>query len=363
MAIATPAAKPLKSNDRTAVVTRLGAKRTMIRILRIAKPIALRPASGDFIHRDIERGKWVMADGRIETENRATICRITCGWKKSALPLDAVRRYWRDVHSPAIARRPGIWEYRHFQFDAVRPVLAIAGVEQSCPEGEQLMWLSDVRYADDQALAIFAAEPGELVRGQLLSDIDLIVDQSTTYKAVDDMARTLVDDSSLIPPQGPPQAPAFSLFFRARGEEAPFRAAIAALAERWAKVAGVVRLRVSMLEAPDTAAERAAGYPIKTHPPERQYQAWIDLAVRDEAVLAALPTDGLAEQVAAIHAYPVAANYTSNYAGRPTFVGLRGYPAWDALTAIGGYNQAQPAIMEWMFGPVAEGITLEPVER
>lgn len=305
-----------------------------------------------------------MPDDRVATENGARICRITCGWKKSHLPLDAVRRYWRDVHSPAIARRPGIWEYRHYQFDAVRPLFAaISGVEQDCPVGEQLMWLSDVRYADDAALATFAADPDAVVRGQLLGDIDLIVDQSTTYKAVDDMARTLIDESVLVPPQGSPPAPAFGLFFRSRGSEADFRSAMAFVADRWAAVPGVLRLRISMLEAPDVAAERAAGYPIKTHPPERQYQAWIDLALADGGVTARLPLDGVAEHVRAIHAYPIAANYTSNYAGKPTFVGLRGFPAWDALTTINGYNQAKPEILGWMYGAVAAGVTLEPVSR
>ena len=302
-----------------------------------------------------------MPEAAIETENQAQICRITCGWKKPELPLDAVRRYWRDVHSPAIARRPGIWEYRHYQFDSVRALLpAIDGVDQSCPADAQLMWLSDVRYADDAALALFSGDPDPLVRGQLLGDIDLIVDQSTTYKAVDDRAVTLVDRSALIPPQGAPSAPAYGVFFRARADGATFDAAMRVLALRWAQTEGVLRVRLSLLEAPDTAAERAAGYPIKTHPPERQYQAWIDLALAGDVTL---PTDGIAEAVHAVHAYPIAANYTSNYAGKPTLVGLRGFPAWDALTAIGGYNQAQEPIMRWMYGDVAEGVTLEPVAR
>lgn len=303
-----------------------------------------------------------MLESHVASENGAQICRITCGWKKDELPLDAVRRYWRDVRSPAIARRPGIWEYRHYQYDAVRTLFpALGDVEQACPADEQLMWLSDVRYADDAALATFAADPGEQIRGQLLGDIDLIVAQSTTYKAVGDMARTLVDRSAVIPPQGPPPQPAFGLFFRGRSPEAEFRAAIAALAERWAQTPGVVRLRASMLEAPDVAAERAAGYPIKTHPPERQYQAWFDLTLEDEASAGTLPLDGIAAHVHTLHAYPVAANYTSNCAGKPTFVGLRGYPAYAALTSIGGYNQAQPQILEWMYGPVAAGVTLERI--
>lgn len=303
-----------------------------------------------------------MSDGAVATENQAKICRITCGWKKPELPLDVVRRYWRDVHSPAIARRPGIWEYRHFQYDAVRPLFApIDGISQECPAGEQLMWLSDVRYADDNALAIFSADPDPEVRGQLLGDIDLIVDQSTTYKALGEQARTLVDHSPLIPPQGKPSGAAFGMFFRTTGDGA--EAFIRDVAAGWATIPGVQRVRLSILEAPDVAAERAAGYPIKTHPPESQYQAWIDLILDSEAVAATLPLDDLVAHVHAIHAYPVAANYTSNFAGRPTFVGLRGFPAWDALTSIGGYNQAQPQIMEWMFGPKAKGVRLEPVAR
>jgi hypothetical protein len=305
-----------------------------------------------------------MTTSAVETENRARICRITCGWKKPELPLDAVRRYWRDVHSPAIARRPGIWEYRHFQFDPVRPLFgALDDVSQSCPDGEQLMWLSDVRYADEGALATFAASPDGEVRSNMLGDIDLIVDQSTTYKAVGDMARTLVDNTQLIPPQGPPPKPAFGLFFRSRSGELEFRAFVRELAERWSQQRGVVRLRLSLFEAPDMEAERASGYPIKTHPPERQYQAWIDIITEDEAIVQGLPLDGVAQHVREVHGYPVIANYTSNHAGRPTFVGLRGFPAWDALTAIGGYNQAAPAIMKWMYGDVAEGVSLERVER
>ena len=303
-----------------------------------------------------------MIESAIATENHAQICRITCGWKKRELPLDVVRRYWRDVHSPAIARRPGIWEYRHFQYDAVQAIFApIGGVSQVCPADEQLMWLSDVRYADEAALALFSADPDPQVRGQLLGDIDLIVDQSTTYKALGDQARTLVDVSPLIPPQGKPSAAAFSLFFRLKGDDA--NAFIRELAAKWATITGVQRLRLSLLEAPDVAAERAAGYPIKTHPSDRQYQAWFDLILDSDAVAEALPLGDLAAHVHAIHAYPVAANYTSNYAGRPTFVGLRGFPAWDALTALGGFNQAQPQIMEWMFGPKAAGVRLEPVAR
>ena len=298
------------------------------------------------------------------TENRAWLGRVTCGWKKPELPLEDVLRYWRDVHSPAIARRPGIWEYRHFQFAPVRSDLFTSdgAVTYDCPVDQQLMWTSDVRYADQASLDAFGADPDPETRGHLLGDIELIVDQSTTYRVVEELGHTFVDRSGTAQPQGVPKAPTFSLFLRARSDEASFQTFLTALSTTWAADPGVVRLRLGLFEAPNMEAERASGYPIKTHPTERQYQAWIDLSVASDADLSRLvDAADLAPHVAVLHAYPVRAVYTSNQGGRPTFVGLRGYPAYAALTAIGGYNQAHPALMNWMYGDKAKGVELEAV--
>jgi hypothetical protein len=298
----------------------------------------------------------------IANENRAWLGRVTCGWKKPDLDLEAVLRYWRDVHSPSIARRPGIWEYRHFQFDPVNAALFApdSGIEIACPADQQLMWTSDVRYVSQAGLDAFGAAPDPETRSHLLGDIELIVDQSTTYRVVEELGRTYVDRSGRAEPQGAPERPTFALFLRHRGDGAAFRALLGEVATRWAADPAVIRLRLSLFEAPDMEAERASGYPIKTHPPERQYQAWIDLTVSDEAALARLvAAAGLGSEVAVLHAYPVRAIYTSNRDGRPTFVGLRGFPAYAALTALGGYNQAHPLILRWMYGAVAEGVELE----
>lgn len=300
----------------------------------------------------------------VDIENQAWLCRITSGWKKPSLPLEDVFCYWRDVHSPAIARRPGIWEYRHFQFDPVRPELFAerVGVRFDCPQEEQLMWTSDVRYFDQAALDAFSAAPDPKTRGHLLDDIDLIVDQSTTYRAVDDMAHTFVDRDAQVAPQGPPKYPTFSLFFRARSGEPDFRSFLKSVASQWSGDPAVRRLRLSLFEAPDMAAEKASGYPIKTHPFERQYQAWIDISVNAVSDITRLvDSTDLSKNVRALHAYPVRAIYTSNQKGKPTFVGLRGYPAYKALTAIGGYNQAHNSILRWMYGDVAEGVELAKV--
>ena len=295
-------------------------------------------------------------------ENRSWLGRVTCGWKKPELPLEDVLRYWRDVHSPAIARRPGIFEYRHFQFSPVisAPFATIEGIDFLCPGGEQLMWTSDVRYADQAGLDMFGADPDPETRAHLLGDIELIVDQSTTYRVPGRLGHTFADRSGTSAPQGGPKVPTYALFFRRSASEAAFRTFLTNLGARWAEDPSIMRLRLSLFETPDMEAERASGYPIKTHPSERQYQAWIDVSVTDEASLVRLMSDsGLAACVTAIHVYPVRAVYTSNRDGKPTFVGLRGYPAYAALTAIGGYNQAHPTILEWMYGAVAKGVSLE----
>lgn len=296
----------------------------------------------------------------VAVENGAAICRVTCGWKKRDLPLDAVLRYWRDVHSPAIARRAGIWEYRHYQFDPVRADAfePLPGIEYGCPAGEQLMWTSDVRYADVAGLEAFGRSPEGEAKSLLLADIELIVERSTTYKVVGEDGRTLRDTTATPMPQGPVRWPTWSLFLRRRAAEPQFRQALRTLAERWAAAPGVRRLRLSLFETPDMEAERKAGYPVKTHPFEQQYQAWIDLVVDDDAVLRRLFTAadaGLAAVISTIHAYPVLAVYTSVYAGVPTLVGLRGYPAWEAIERLDAGNARHPALLRWMYGAIADG--------
>jgi len=201
---------------------------------------------------------------------------------------------------------------------------------------------------------LFGSQPSPAVKAQLLGDIDLIVDQSTTYLALDDKAQTLVDHSGQIAPQGPVARPTVSLFFRQRGEQAAFRVGMRALAQRWAAAPGVQRLRLALFETPDMEAERRAGYPVKTHAPELQYQAWIDLTVDSPAQARHLLEPADAEFVHTVHAYPVPVVYTSVCRGRPTLVGLRGWPAFDAIQGLQAVNQRDPDLLQWMYGGFAD---------
>lgn len=297
----------------------------------------------------------------IEIENKARLARVTCGWKRPALSLDDVRPYWRDTHSPAIARRAGIYEYRHYPLD---PPLAdlfgpLAGIELGCDDAARLMWLSDVRYADQAGLDAFGATPEAAVKANILADIEMIVDKSTTYLVIGENGRTLVDLSGDPAPAGPAMSPTFEVFFRQRGGEAAFREAMRSLAAYWAGMPGVRRVRLSLFEVPDMEAERRAGYPVKTHPVEQQYQAWIDLVLDKTEVAKTLFSTGAGidhgAYISAVHAYPAPAVYTFNYSGRPTLIGLRGYAALAAIRALGAEHQKSTNLLEWMYGPYAEG--------
>jgi len=303
----------------------------------------------------------------VDEENRSSLSRITCGWKKAHLPLESVRRYWRDVHSPAISRRAGLYEYRHAQFDDVCADLfaPTQAIDYRCPAAEQLMWLSDVRYFDDKGLAAFGESPSAAVRAHLLADIDILVDKSTTYRAVGRNAWTYKDATGEPAPAGPPVSPTYAVFFRQRAadsaaaahDEPAFRECVRSLAAQWNDLPGVQRLRLSVFDVPDMEAERKAGYPIKTHPLEQQYQALIDLVLEEGAdahiLISAADAGRLSAQIKAVHAYPVVSLYTFVRGGRPTLIGLRGYPAYQAIQEFDATGQKQSALLEWMYGAVA----------
>jgi hypothetical protein len=294
-----------------------------------------------------------------EIENQAGIARITCGWKRPELDLEVVRKYWRDVHSPAIARRAGIYEYRHNQFEAVDSSLfkPIKGVNYGCASDKQLMWLSDVRYRDEAALVEFGKSPDGEVKNLLLADIEIIVDKSSTYKATGENATTYLDITGDPTPQGRPTTPSYSVFFRQFDDEQRLHSCVRLIAQKWATQSGVKRVRLNIFEAPDMEAEKKAGYPIKTHPKELQYQAWIELIVAEKAVANSLlsPTDGFDyAAIQDIHAYPVAGTYSSVYQGRPTIVGLRGFNAYEAITALKASNQCQTSLLTWMYGDIVQ---------
>lgn len=296
-----------------------------------------------------------------DVENAAGLSRATCGWRRPELDLDAVWSYWRDVHSPAISRRAGIHVYRHYRWSPVDPgFVPLPGVTTEAPADAQLQWMSDIVYRDQAALDAFYRSPDPDVTAKILGDIELIVDRSTTYLTTADHMRTFVDDTGSPTPQGAPTRPHAGLYLRQRGtDDATFRREVWAVAEAWSALPGVLRVRLNLFDRPDMAADAKAGYPVKTHPVELQYQALVEVVLESADVAAALPADGRGERLAAVvaelHAYPVSAVYSFVWDGVPTIAGLRGYPALQAIEALGADHATDDGLLTWMYGPVVHG--------
>lgn len=73
-------------------------------------------------------------------------------------------------------------------------------------------------------------------------------------------------------------------------------------------------------------------------------------------LLADAAADDLANQVRAIHAYPICEVYTLISAGRPTEVGLRGYPQCKRSPPQGANDQRSEAVLHLLFGDAVRGL-------
>lgn len=163
--------------------------------------------------------------------------------------------------------------------------------------------------------------------------------------------------------QGSPPVPTFALCFVPEAGSAPAEAfhryLIEHVARSWSEHPGVMRLRVEPLPPYDRSVMASPGVPHQW-PTDATYLGWIELAVRDENVIGDLLMDvtatELAKQVGAIHTYPVREVYTIISAGRPTEVGLRGYPALETIMAAGARNQRSEAVLNLLFGDAVRGL-------
>ena len=302
-------------------------------------------------------------------ENRATISRTTAGVYRyhgvDPVAEDRLHRYSRDVHSPAIARRPGIHLYRHLSWGAVYPgfLPAVAGIRYDGTEEKRVTGAGHLDYLDQRALNAFYQSPDPEVRDRLLADLHILggaPGRTTTYRTTAGNAFTFLDSTDDPAPQGVPAIPRYGVFLRARDSGPEFRATVCALARAWSRTAGVRRVRMHLFDAPDMSVESAHGYPVHPAPPDEHYQGWIDLVVDEKSLGATLPMEPegrqLIAQIREIHVQPVEVTYTYVWAGVPTVVGLRGFPAWKLITELLADNQLDPTLLRWMYGPAVDGV-------
>lgn len=296
-------------------------------------------------------------------ENLAQQAHTAFCWWRTDLSKQVSYDYWRDVHGPLAARVPGLYQYRQLQISPSRSDLwgRIDGIELDNRMDRQPDGMPQGLFLSAEHLKAFAQHP--VVGTHIFNDERNFVRRLGTQMSPPGSANTLIDRVNIAQLQGAPPFPSFAVCFVAREGieiEAFHRYVREQVALPWSGHEGVMRLRLQPLERYDENAWNSPGVD-HTWPGGREYWAYVELAVRDLAVPAALAGSVLRRaefrrHVATVHSYPIQAIYTIVQGGRPTDVGLRGYPAVQAIRAAGAANQRDPELLRFLYGDATLGI-------
>jgi hypothetical protein len=311
----------------------------------------------------MEKGRSLDVVDTAGLEGAAELALTAFCWWRADIPPDVCEAYWRDVHGIMFARVPGLWQYRQLRLAANRPDLwpAVQGISFDTPDEAQPQGMGHGLFLSEADLVAFGSNP--IARETIPNDAHNFIGRIGAQLSPPGSGRTLVDrihDPAL---QGPPPVPTFALCLVPRAgaasTEAFHRYLTEHVAHPWSADPGVMRLRVEPLPPYDRSAMSSPGVPHRW-PNDETYLGWIELAVRNEdvvgALLAGTAADELAEQVRAIHTYPVREVYTIISAGRPTEVGLRGYPAVQTIIAAGADYQRSETLLTLLYGDAVRGL-------
>jgi hypothetical protein len=216
------------------------------------------------------------------------------------------------------ARVPGLWQYRQLRLAANRPDLwpAVQGISFDAPAVAQPQGMPHGLFLSEADLVEFGSNP--IARETIPNDARNFIGRIGAQLSPPSSGRTLVDRINDPAMQGPPPVPTFALCLvpRAGGAsaEAFHRYLTEHVARPWSRHPGVMRLRVEPLPPYDRSVMRSPGVAHRW-PNDETYLGRIELAVRNEGVvgdlLAGTAAGELAEQVGAVHTYPVREVYTT----------------------------------------------------
>lgn len=298
-----------------------------------------------------------------DLENRAELALTAFCWWRADIPREVCEAYWRDVHGIMFARVAGLWQYRQLRLAALRADLgpAVEGVSFDVAVAAQPHGMPHGLFLSAADLAKFGDNP--LARETIPNDAHHFIGRIGAQLSAPRRGRTLVDRMNDPALQGPPPVPCFVLCFVPRVKREPAEAfhdyLVEQVARPWSGHPDVMRLRVEPLPAYEQSVMASPGV-AHEWPSGDTYLGWIELGVRSEAVvgelLASAAGRGLARYAAAVHTYPIREVYTLISAGRPTDVGLRGYPAVQAIIAAGADGQRSEAMLRLLFGEAARGL-------
>ena len=283
--------------------------------------------------------------------------------RKDDLSPDLFFRYWRDVHGPLAARIDGIHQYWQHRLDAPDPSLlpeavTAAGIATDVTDADRLEGIAETTFASEADRVGLGSEPAA---GQLFEDERNAFRATYLHGSVAGNTRTALDRIADPMPQGDDGTYRLQLLFRANedGDRAAFQSHVTdTLTPALAAADGALKVRTHLFEpydpsgwdTPDVENDRTQ---------DQAFDAQIELAFETrgaaEAALAGA-ADALARPnlIAGLHAYPVTEVFTQVYDGRPTLVGLRGYPIVEVIEATGAENQTTLPVLRSITGAETE---------
>lgn len=266
--------------------------------------------------------------------------------KKEGMTVAEFRQYWLDVHITLPARYPGLSSvFLHLVSFSGSRWPTVEGVGSAPDEADEFHGVPEATFVTMDDLTAFQ----EASHFQMLDGINFL-SEMLAYPSVGEHSTT-VADSTEPAPDGTDGLLRHMLFLRRRDDVdvETFRAWVAD--EFAPALAGhALKVRRHLLEEIEVALDHPGT--VMSKPLDRQYQACIEVALRDEAALAELVAsaewtalaDGIRAHCSAVHAPLVERCITSRYEGHITLAGLRGVSVADVITRLKAENQVNPAV-------------------
>lgn len=285
-------------------------------------------------------------------ENAAPLASTVFGWWRKDIPLEVSYAYWRDVHSITVARAPGIYQYRLLQLTANRSDLfSVNGIDYTISD-EDPHGVAEFLFLSSEDVQTFGKS--ELITKYVHKDEQNLCDRNITMSSKQGNARTYIDRTGDTP-NGKPAFPCFMVCLQKTDgvNLEQFQQHLMQKVRDWSEQSQVMRARLNLLEPFD----QSENSPCVSHQSEqvKNYQAWIELILQDEAIAKQFFDDQSAQYIQAIHTFPIVARYTMVYDGKPTVVGLRGYPAAQAIEQAGAEIQKSPELLAAIYGDFVQG--------
>jgi len=278
-------------------------------------------------------------------------------WKRNGISLMDYDDYWRDVHGPVCARLPGQFQYWQFHVahndGYVFP--NVPGVDFKTAPDDQFDGIAELTFkseADRQAWFTAA--------GILMDDEQNIFRKAIGYVTDEGNSKTYVDGIETGDPNGSLGVLKYHVMVKQAADVSipEFRHYMGdTFATNVARHPAVLKLRLHLLEPPDTSRPDAAGV-VHIEPPEKQFQAAYEIAFRDKrdqdhffaSPEYAAAVKDMARYVKQVSPFPERTAYAFVYNGRMTTAGQRGSRTAELISKLGARNQLQPDIIQLMVG-------------